>query len=127
MVDYCEREEAITWIQCCNISVKNNYNKIKRGRTVADWYLALHRYDSIKFRRSKRGRESYLEISPFMEDELLLTQFKSWARIDLEHLSVQKSQDFINTKLLADWTAHQLCVNIISYPVAEFIVTRWMR
>ena len=62
-----------------------------------------------------------------MEDELLLTQFKSWAQMNIEHLSVQKSQDFINTKLLADWTVHQLCVNRISYPVTEFIVARWMR
>ena len=36
MVDCCNREKVITLTQCCNVSVKNNYNKIKRGHTVAD-------------------------------------------------------------------------------------------
>ena len=54
-------------------------------------------------------------------------QFKSWARQDLEHLSIQKSQEFINLKLLSGWTVQQLETNKISYPVSEFIVSRWMR
>jgi len=54
-------------------------------------------------------------------------QFKSWARQDLEHLNIHKSREFINLKLLSDWTVQQLETNKISYPVSEFIVSRWMR
>ena len=54
-------------------------------------------------------------------------QFKSWARQDLEHLNVKKAEEFINTKLLNDWSVQQLRANKISYPVTEFVAARWMR
>ena len=47
--------------------------------------------------------------------------------MDLEHLNMKKSQDFIKSKLLVDWIAHQLSVNIISYPISKHIVVRWMK
>ena len=119
--------ECITWVECCEVAVTKNYNQINRARTVADWYLQLHEIKSLKFRRSERGRSSYFAKSPFIEDECLTVQFKSWARQDLEHLSIKKSQDFINEKLLSKWSAEQLLTNKISFPVSEYIVSRWMK
>lgn len=127
MIDACENETPVRWIQCCEIATEKNYKVVKQGRTVANWYLQLHETTELRFKRSNRGRDSFHARSPFAEDELLLVQFKSWARIDLEHLSIKKSQDFINSKLLADWTAQQLSVYKISYPVTEYIVARWMK
>lgn len=40
---------------------------------------------------------------------------------------VQKVKDFINTKLLNAWSAEQLRINKIAYPVSECICTRWMK
>ena len=54
-------------------------------------------------------------------------QFKTWARQDLEHLSIKKSHEFVNNTLLASWTAQQLQINKISFPVSEHIVGRWMK
>jgi len=93
-------EEETTWIQC----------------TVANWYLHLHEYQLLNFRRSERGRHDRLAKSPFAEDELLTMQFKTWARQDLEHFSIKKSHEFINNTLLASWTAQQLQINKISPP-----------
>ena len=121
----CEKE--ITWIQCCQLAVDKNYGVIKFARTVASWYLHLHEYPSLKFRRSERGKHDRLAKSPFLEDELLTMQFKTWARQDLEHLSIKKSHEFINNTLLASWTAQQLQINKISFPVSEHIVGRWMK
>ena len=118
---------STTWIQCCEAAVQKNYNEIKSARTVADWYLQLHELSSLKFRRSARGRSSYFAVSPFSEDECLTVQFKSWARQDLEHLTVKKAQDFINEKLLSQWSAEQLLVSKISFPVSECVVSRWLR
>ena len=122
-----QNSECITWIECCEKAVNKNYNQISRARTVADWYLELHEYQLLKFRRSACGRSSYFTKSPFIEDECLTVQFKSWARQDLEHLSTKKAQDFINEKLLSKWSAEQLQTNKISFPVSEYIVSRWMK
>ena len=80
LVHYAGCDEAITWIQCCELAVDKNYNVIKMARTVANWYLQLHEYESMQFRRSTRGRHERLAKFPFEEDELLTMQFKSWAR-----------------------------------------------
>ena len=84
-------EKAITWLECCELAVNKNYNKIKRARTVADWYLQLHETESLQFKRSDRGRASYFAKSPFSEDESLMVQFKSWCRVEIEHLTVKKT------------------------------------
>ena len=65
--------------------------------------------------------------SLFTEDESLTSQFKSWARNDLEYLTVKKAWEFINLKLLKNWTAQQLEINRISYHVSEYITSRWMK
>ena len=127
MMIECTNKIAITWIQCCERATERNYKTVKRALTVADWYLQLHECESLQFRRSDRGRQSSIARYPFAEDELLTMQFKSWARQDLEHLNITKSQDFINTKLLADWTCEQLRVNRISFPVSQHVVSRWMK
>jgi len=46
---------SVTWLECCEISVEKNYNLINRARTVADWYIDLHKSKSLQFRRSDRG------------------------------------------------------------------------
>ena len=120
-------ETPINWLQCCEIAIEKNYNVIKRARTVADWYQECHTTPKLQFSRSKRGRESFFQKSPFSEDECLTLQFKSWARQDLEHLNVKKAAEFINTRLLSSWSVQQLNTNKISYPVTEFVVARWIR
>ena len=98
---HCTKVNGIvTWKRCCEIAIEKNYNQIKCARTIMDWYIQLHETNLLKFRRSKKGRAAYFMKSPFAEDESLTLQFKSWARSDLEHLSVKKAWYFINLKLL---------------------------
>lgn len=118
---------STTWIQCCEFAIKNNYCVIKRARTVADWYLDIHRTKSLQFKRSDRGRQSYFPESLFKENENLNGQFKRWTRQDLEHLTIKKCTEFINQKLLNNWTTQQLENNKISHPVSEYICSRWMK
>ena len=73
---YTVKEEAITWIECCQLAIDKNYGIIKFVRTVASWYLQLHEYD-LRFKRSQRGKYDRLARSPFAEDELLAMRFKS--------------------------------------------------
>jgi len=115
LVDMSKNEATTTWIGCCQM-LEKNYRVVKRARIVADWYLNTHESKSIQFKRSERGRQSHMVKSLFSEDELLTMQVKSWARQDLEHINIQKSVAFINSKLLRIWTAHQLKVNKNSYP-----------
>ena len=127
LIKHTEDNKSVTWIKCCEVAIQNNYNQIKRARTIADWYLELHSTTLLRFRRSERGRAAYFMKSPFAEDESLTSQFKSWARNDLEHLSVKKAWEFINLKLLHNWTVQQLETNRISYPVSEYVISRWMK
>ena len=87
-------ESPISWLKCCELATIKNYNIVKRARTIADWYLQLHQYESLKFCRSMQGKASSMALSPFAEDESLTVQFKSWARVDLEHLNIKKSAKF---------------------------------
>ena len=36
------KQTEITWIECCQKAIENNYKSIQRPRTVVDWYLELH-------------------------------------------------------------------------------------
>jgi hypothetical protein len=127
MYEKTETRTPITWLACCEQACANSYYQIKRGRTVADWYLELHQTTTLKFRRCERGRQSFQAKSPFSDSEDLSVQLKSWARADIEHLTIQKAAKFVNEELLADWTADQFRSNRIQYPVSEHIVSRWMR
>ena len=91
------------------------------------WYLDLHETKSMRFKRQERGKNTAIAVSPFSENEELTLRFKAWARVDLENLNILNARDFINDKLLKDWTAAQLKSNRISYPVSPYIVGRWMR
>lgn len=64
--------------------------------------------------------------SPFAEDESLMIQLKSWAHQDLEHLTMKKLSTFTNDVLLSDWSAAQLNICKISFPVSKNIVARWL-
>jgi hypothetical protein len=55
---------------------------------------------------------------PFLEDESLMVQFKSWAHSDLDTLTaVNKVQTWVNKYLLKDWSANDLDNSKIPYPV----------
>ena len=127
LVGNTAKGKATMWIQCCERAIEQNCFQIKQARTVADWYLDIHKSKSLKFRHSYEGRASYFAKSPFGENKYLNMQLKSWARQDLEHLSIRKAQNFVNLNLLSDWTAQQLETNKISYPVSEYVVARWMK
>lgn len=114
-----------TWLEACDASAKRNFNKYT-GRTVSMWYAELHSTPLLRFRPNMRGHSSDKAKSPFLEDESLLMQFKSWARSDLEHLNTKKATDWINTELLKDWTTEQFERNKISYPVSTYVASRWM-
>ena len=117
----------ITWLECCEKAIEINFKTIKQASTVADWYLELHKSKESQFCRSKRGKDSHVALSPYAEDELLTVQLKSWARKDIEHMTVKKTQEFINTKLLKDWTAEQFSTYKISFPVSESVTARWIK
>jgi len=72
---------------------------------VAGWYLDLHNTTQLKFCHSTRGHKSYFAKSPFAEDDSLMVMFKSWARQDIEQLTIQKTTEFVTNKLLCNWTA----------------------
>ena len=127
LIDCTIKEKAITWDQCCEVAIQKNYYKIKSSRTVAGWYLDLHNTTQLKFCRSTRGRKSYFAKSPFAEDESLMVMFKSWARQDIEHLTIQKTTEFVTNKLLCNWTAAQLQTHKTAFPVSEYVVSRWMK
>jgi hypothetical protein len=76
--------------------------------------------------RSSRGRLSRSAKSPFSEDESLVVQFKSWARSDLETLTVNIAQAWVNKTLLKDWSAKDLDNSKILYPVSSNIAAQRM-
>jgi hypothetical protein len=47
------------------------------------------------------------KVAAFSDSEDLSVQLKSWARADIEHLTIQKAARFVNEDLLRDWTADQ--------------------
>ena len=117
----------ITWFEACENACALNYKQIMQRHTVVHWYLQLHQAKDMKFKRSTKGKASTISKSPFTENEELTIRFKMWARSDIENLSVQKSHEFINTKLLNNWTTEQLANNLISFPVSLHVCSRWMK
>lgn len=101
--------------------------EVKTGRTGANCYLQVHQFDSTKFPCSSRGKGYIIAESLFAEDEALMLQFKSWACVDIGHLSIQKAQEFVNDKLMSSWVVLQLKQNMISYPVSARVVLQWMK
>jgi hypothetical protein len=49
---------------------------------------------NLPFKRSAKGRVEWAARSPFQNDESLMIQLKLWARVHLEHLTVQKCADY---------------------------------
>jgi hypothetical protein len=133
MITYVEERVSITWLRCCELSAESHFNQYT-GRTIMKWYLQLHERREtrkgvglgLKWMRSSRGRTSRSAKSPFSEDESLMVQFKSWARSDLETLTVNKAQAWINKTLLKDWSAEDLDNSKILFPVSRNIAARWM-
>jgi hypothetical protein len=131
MVNYTEANKCITWLRCCELSAEMNFNQYT-GRTIMKWYLQLHkRRDNkrifvLKWMCSSRGRLSRSAKSPFSKDESLMVQFKSWARSDLETLTVNKAQARIIKTLMKDWSAEDLDNSKILYPVSRNIAARCM-
>jgi hypothetical protein len=131
MITYTEEIVSITWLRCCELSAESHFHQYT-GRTVMKWYLQLHERQEnkkgviLKWMRSSRGRTSRSAKSPFSEDESLMVQFKSWARSDLETLTVNKTQAWVNKILLKDWSAEDLDNSKILFPVSRNIAARWM-
>jgi hypothetical protein len=131
MITYTDETICITWLRCCELSAESHFDQYT-GRTIMKWYLQLHerqlskKGDVLKWMRSSRGRTSRSAKSPFSEDESLMVQFKSWARSDLETLTVNKAQAWVNKTLLTDWSAHDLENSKILFPVSRNIAARWM-
>jgi hypothetical protein len=61
-----------------------------------------------------------------LEDESLMVQFKSWACSDLETLTVNKVQAWVNKNLLKDWSAKDLDNSTILFPVSRNAAAQWM-
>ena len=129
MITAVNNNQQLTWMQACELACEEHLNVITT-RTVMTWYRELHMGlpDScLKFRRHQQGKNSTAAISPFSEDESLMIRFKSWARSDLAHLSVEKATSFINDNLLNDWRGDDFKEKNIHYPVSPYVVSRWMR
>ena len=131
MVTNTEEKKSITWLQCCELSAEFHFKQYT-GRTLMKWYLQLHERREnkkgvvLKWMRSSRGRYSRSAKLPFSEDESLMVQFKSWARSDLETLTVDKAQAWVNKILLKDWSAEDLDNSKILFPVSRNIAARWI-
>jgi hypothetical protein len=132
MVMNTEENRPITWHRCCELSSELHFNQYT-GRTIMKWYLQLHERPAsskngvvLKWLRSSRGRISRSAKSPFSEDESLMVQFKSWARSDLETMTVKRAQTWVNQTLLRDWSAQDLNNSKILYPVSMNMAARWM-
>jgi hypothetical protein len=131
MITSTEEGIPITWLGCCELSAGSHFHQFT-GRTIMKWYLQLHerretkKGAGLKWMRSSRGRYSRSAKSPFSEDESLMVQFKSWARSDLETLTVNKAQAWVNKTLLKDWSAEDLDNSKILFPVSRNIAARWM-
>ena len=93
------------------------------------WYLDVHTTTTgdRRFTKSCRGSSSAETISPFAEDESLFIQFKSWARCDLENLTIKRAAEWVNNKVLAEWTVQDMLSHNIAVAVKLNDVSRWMR
>ena len=123
MINAIDSNLPITWLQCYENSCVLNYKQVQRPKTIAEWYFQLHKTIDMKFIRSRRGRQTNIAKSPFSENEELTISFKMWARSDIENLSILKAHNFINNKLLVNWTAAQLANNKITFPVSLHVVS----
>ena len=93
--------------------------------------LQIGIWNSIREASCSSITQNDKRISSFLNHHYLkmsLTmQLKIWVRQDLEHLNMKKIYEFINKKLLSNWSNEQLCNDKIWYPVSNFIVSRWMK
>eukprot|EP00560_Eucampia_antarctica_P001784 CAMPEP_0197841566 /NCGR_PEP_ID=MMETSP1437-20131217/46256_1 /TAXON_ID=49252 ORGANISM="Eucampia antarctica, Strain CCMP1452" /NCGR_SAMPLE_ID=MMETSP1437 /ASSEMBLY_ACC=CAM_ASM_001096 /LENGTH=157 /DNA_ID=CAMNT_0043451347 /DNA_START=1109 /DNA_END=1579 /DNA_ORIENTATION=+ len=97
MTDHTAYGQPLTWNEACVKASHYNYNCIG-WRTIMMRYLDVHTTTTgdLRFTKSCRGSSSAETISPFAEDESLLIQFKSWARCDLEHLTIKRVSEWVN-------------------------------
>ena len=124
-----DKNISMTWYNACSEGAQQMMNNIK-GRTVAQWYRDMHqgeRVDIGRFSRSTRGHASKPSRSPFRENFQLTMQFKSWARQDLEHLTIQKALNWVETYFLKDWSVQQLHDNGFPYPISHYMIGTWMK
>jgi hypothetical protein len=131
MVAFTEEKECVTWLQRCELSAEMNFDQ-HAGRTAMKWCFQLHKRPDnrmgavLKWMHSSRQRVSWSAHSPFPEDKSLLVRFKFWARSDLETLTVNKVQAWIDEILLKDWSADDFYNNKILHPVSCNMTARWM-
>jgi hypothetical protein len=131
IVNHMEGNKCITWIWCSDLSAELNVNQYT-GRTIIKRYLQLHKRRGnkkvfvLKLMHSSRGKSSRSAKSPFSEDESLMVQFRSWAGSDLETLTVNKAQAWIDITLLKDWSAEDLEYSEILYPLSRNIAACWI-
>ena len=69
MYENAQTQMPITSSGCCKQACANNYNIIKCGCTIADWYLELHQTSKWRFWHCERGRQSFQAKLPFSENE----------------------------------------------------------
>ena len=147
--------QAMTWRDACEVASSKNHSQYA-GSTVTSWWRDLHsrrdeheddgaeggNANSLRFSISRQGKEKKsAPISIFSEEgsavispfhphegrEDLRNEFISWARGDLEHLSIKSATNFINNTLLLNVPPAELDKLNVSYPVAPHVVSKWMK
>ena len=128
-----EAKQHLTWGDACKVSADTF--KQYSGRTVELWFRDFNRgekkgWNLNRFPIIQRGKVKQKAISPFTEkegDEGLYLQFTSWARCDLEHLTIQKATNYINNTLIKDMLPAEMDKLNIQYPVKCSVVSGWMK
>ena len=115
--------------------------KTATGKTIAGWYRDFHQGkecdedpDKIvvveRFPWSLRGRLNKTAVKSPLDaefgDEQLTMRFKTWAKENLEELSVERARLWFTAEI-GDWSFDELSAYNIVAPLQKHTVANWMR
>jgi hypothetical protein len=146
MYEQVAKGDHATWTGCCN--EVSDSQKTVSGWTIREWFLdflagpskaVLDSMSSKKsstdlfterFPFSRQGRSKDCKtMSPLTGDdgdEQFAMEFKTWAKANLETLTINGATAKLST-MLGDWTAKQLDHLNIEMPLKPWTVSRWMQ
>jgi len=133
MYEHTAKNEPIAWINGCCAIASEQLNTVS-AYTIALWHRQYFEGEDSeeavrveRFPWSLRGRNKSTGVrSPLEGDEELSLQFKTWAKANLEELTVQRAVEWLDEQL-GNWTAHELNNLNIKTPVPPHVASRWMR
>jgi hypothetical protein len=123
-----------TWRDCCEQTASEQ--KQFKWTTLAEWFRLFNHGTPInedlkRFPVSMRGEVLDAKLmSPFhaeFGDEGLTMKFKSWAKVNLEGLTILRATKYINQELCSDIQCDHAVNMGIEFPVSPATVSRWMK